>query len=54
MTDGTWKEIERVEKSQDENEENKIENLNEDTNNELNGSTGIRDITTEGETSKVC
>lgn len=56
MTDGTWREIERVEKIQDGKEEEKIEGEIEDlsVSNELNGSTGIKDLAAEIEASKVC
>jgi hypothetical protein len=61
LSDGTWKEIERVEKVDDEQEEDKKENveetldsLNGNVTNELNGTTESKDITTESDTSKVC
>jgi ribosomal protein L37AE/L43A len=59
LSDGTWKEIERVEKVDDEQEEDKKENveetldsLNGNVTNELNGTTESKDITTESDTSK--
>ncbi|XP_063911010.1 uncharacterized protein LOC135128100 isoform X2 [Zophobas morio] len=64
LTDGTWKEIERVEKVNDEiiNEEKleekpetieeSIENLNGNVSNELNGTTDNKDLSSEADTSK--
>ncbi|RZC05022.1 uncharacterized protein BDFB_008284 [Asbolus verrucosus] len=63
LSDGTWKEIERIEKVEDEKDEDKretieetidevVDNLNGNITNELNGTTESKDITTESETSK--